>query len=93
VGRHFTPDSAWTREIDVLGPDACEEDRCAPCAYWHRKTLALAGYQLPDDDARFVGVGVGENPPPGGGWRYPVLGGYESIGPELRPRIERRCSR
>jgi hypothetical protein len=36
-----------------------------------------------DQDARWVGVGVGVNPDPSGGWRYPVLGVADR--PELPP--------
>jgi len=73
VARSSNPYSAWGYGFDEpLEPDRCRHDRCAPCRYWHRKKLALAGYQLPDQDARFVGVGITSTSPTDG-WRTAAL--------------------
>ena len=42
----------------MLGPDACQMDRSAPCFYWHTKVAALNGGKdgLSDEDLEFVGV-------------------------------------
>jgi hypothetical protein len=67
VARSSNPYSAWGYGFDEpLEPDRCRHDRCAPCRYWHRKELALAGYQLPDEDARFVRVGITSTSPTDG---------------------------
>jgi hypothetical protein len=70
------PYNVWSQSLEPLGPDACATgDRHAACRYHHVKSRALSGYELAPEDAAWVGVGVGPNPPPGGGWRYPVFGG------------------
>jgi hypothetical protein len=57
VGRPLAPDTIWTSWIRALGPDECETDPCAPCAYWHTKVRLLAGERLTDREYTWTGVG------------------------------------
>jgi hypothetical protein len=59
--------------IDVLGPDRCRSDPCAPCTYWHLKKAALNGGRdrLSREQLEFVGVGGWAPGPTPGGWHQP----------------------
>jgi hypothetical protein len=74
--------------MEPLFPDACRNDRCAPCFYWHLKLQALNGgfHKLSDEERVFVGVETNEH---GGGnrdgWHSPLANVIAQLGAQLSP--------